>query len=1141
MERTLSHAISVPENWEGKHVYIRFEGVAFGYQLWVNGDSAGYWQSAFNPCQFDITHLIKHNENNTLAVRVLTRCFGYKFDTNDDWGLSGIFRDVKIFAVPEVHFNDLTFITDSADNNSASLKINYSVGTFSDQLPEGLSLKVNLRNSHGSAIGSSELLLEKNNSKVTDTFSIVPISNPMLWTAETPNLYSAELMLCNGNDTLQTVSKKIGIRKITIDGYKFLINGTPVKFRGVNMHEIHPLTGRVITKENRFLADLSLMKKANINMIRTSHYPPNELLLEFCDSMGFYVMDEVPFGFGDEWLNNVAYQDNLLTRADATVKRDKNHASVVIWSIGNENDLTTICGETGKYVKAIDPTRPICYPQMGWYFNNLNYNLPAYVDVFSPHYPDVATLKGYAKNSKRPLITTEYAHSLGLSFEGQKELWDVIENSPNLAGGCVWLWADQAVKRKGTSPGPDGKTNEIWISNTEYYDMSGDAGADGVVYPDRHLQTDYWELRKNYSQVKINENSLNVVKGSQTVNLTLQNKYDFVNLNYHLNASWYLTENDDTVQSGSFQPDCEPHHSVNQQLEIELPSEPSENLYLLHFDFIDTTGQNLYHHVIKLDGDPEKMVVKDLLTDIALGSEPVFEKQGEVSVTHLGSYTFSVNDTSGMINLADNSNEKLIVDGPYFRAGRKMTMAETRMITGRTIPRYLLANPLVSKVNAESSESMVQKSYEYLSDDMSMMGKISYIASEKGWVDITFGLVPGQKSSKWLLDAGISFLLNPKYTEFRWVGYGPFPSYPGKYSLNDYGLYHLTSSDMYFPGNHAGTDIALITDSLGNGIAILCDSANIDLDLTTSGILLSYNAKTMGKGTKFTTTSYLVTCKKDLLVEGEISVIPLQASQWPEFFNNLFNNKGTKAKAYRPYLARYDYYNAKISDITNKLTKCQNRITAGGYDSLFVPGNAMDKDIITKWQSDTADGWLMLEFCQSVTTNALKIAFSDGKARKVNFILESSIDGQNWIPLLNEATSNGETDSYETFTYNVVTANYFRIKTSPGSENKLSISELLFISSLAIGKIPDDSQDFLKVFPNPFKDMAVVELFIPSIEITSLSVLDMNGKTIKTLIDGMLISGNYSLEFIQNELTAGVYYLKLTYGETNVIKKIVKS
>ena len=247
---------------------------------------------------------------------------------------------------------------------------------------------------------------------------------------------------------MQTFEHRFGFREVTVEGNILKLNGSPIKLRGVTCHATDPKTVKVIS-EDLTKRDMQLMKEASVNYIRTSHYPREPRFYELADSLGFYVIDEVPFGFGDKNLSDNSFYPVLQQRAQATIRRDKNHAAVIIWSIGNENPLTDICIRLGDYVKAqLDASRPVCYPQVGSYFRKFNYDFPKVADVYAPHYPTTSQIADFYQRADRPVIFTEYCHTLGISFEDHDRQWEIIERTPCIAGGSVWEWVDQGMPFK---------------------------------------------------------------------------------------------------------------------------------------------------------------------------------------------------------------------------------------------------------------------------------------------------------------------------------------------------------------------------------------------------------------------------------------------------------------------------------------------------------------------------------------------------------------------------------------------------------------------------------------------------------------------------------------------------------------------
>lgn len=561
---------SIPEAWKGQHIVIRFDGVLYGYDLWINDKAVGSWRSGYNTAMFDITpYLNRKNQQQDIALRVVSQFPGSDFDYNDDWAPNGIFRDVTLMAVPKTHLKDLTIRT----KNTGEVYVSADIANGG----KGTQVKHEILDKQGRLVGTTK------------------VEHPLLWTAETPNLYTLRTTLLRNGKALQTFEHKFGFRELTIDGNVLKLNGQPIKLRGVTSHSTDPVTVKVID-EASILRDMRLMKEASINYIRTSHYPREPRFYELADSLGFYIIDEVPFGYGDKNLSDSTFYPVLQQRAQATIRRDKNHPSVLIWSLGNENPLTDICVKLGDYVKRqLDPSRPICYPQVGSYFRRFNYNFPKVADIYTPHYPSTAQIADFYQRADRPVIFTEYCHTLGISFEDHDRQWEIIERTPGIAGGSVWEWVDQGMPfknekiRKSNHEKKYGYEERVFTSDNEGFEMYGNKGTDGLLYADRTPLPNYYELQHNYARAFVS-----AINGDV---LQIVNRYDFLNLKDYVTFHWALTNNRDTVMRGAFSPECKPHSTVPYTLNL-----PKQNgLSILHFDVEDAQGHVFLHQSFVLN------------------------------------------------------------------------------------------------------------------------------------------------------------------------------------------------------------------------------------------------------------------------------------------------------------------------------------------------------------------------------------------------------------------------------------------------------------------------------------------------------------------------------------------------------------
>ena len=662
-------SFTVPAEWKGQRIILRLDGVLRGYELWINGRKAGQWEQAFNSCLFDITPFLDRKAfqdgAQEIAMRVYSRHKGYEFDCNDDWAPMGIYRDVSLFPVPKIHLADLT-VTAGADGRV-------------DVVPEIVgadrytAVEAELLDAAGQSVCAGLRM---------------QVENPKLWTAETPYLYTLRVRLTHKGKTLQQFDQKIGLRTLTIDGKVLKLNGSPIKLRGVTSHATDPETGKVIS-EARTLQDLQLMKAASINYIRTSHYPREPRFYDLCDSLGFYVIDEVPFGSrGKGHLEDESYLPLLLSRAEATIRRDKNHPSVLIWSLGNENPLTDMCVRVGEYARSLDPSRLVVYPEVGSYFMNYDFqNFPEIARIYAPHYPTTGNLQSFYSRTDRPVIFTEYCHSLGISFEDHDRQWEIIEANPDIAGGSVWEWVDQGMPFREKLQDRYGFEERVFTSPEGGFEMNGNQGTDGMLYANRVPLPNYYEIQHNYAQACVLDSVFTGV-------LHVRNRYDFVNLKDQVTFHWALTSDRKVVASGAFSPDCPPRSSVPYAL--ELPATAPGSLALLEIEIRDRSGLTLLRENLRI-----------------------------------GDF-----DATKHFDMPDNSVElmDLICDGPLVRVGRKSTMAEQMRVKDTRIEHYLqpLDNPYVS-ASIQQEGSLFRYSLQSVSSERKFLSEtgIAFLLPER--------------------------------------------------------------------------------------------------------------------------------------------------------------------------------------------------------------------------------------------------------------------------------------------------------------------------------------------------------------------------------------------------------------------------
>ena len=580
---------TIPAEWQDKEVYIHFGSVSSAFYVWVNGQRVGYSQGAMEPAEFRITPYINPSPNpsrgrgvqkasprgglegvNHITLEVLKYSDGSYLEDQDQWRLAGIHRGIYLYATEKIRIRDFGVRTIlDKDYRDAQLIIHPELAVSEGQRGEGYYVTAALYAPDGQEViapsligraeGGSILNLDAKGSILNDRtpqrgypkwgWLTATVKNPKKWTAETPHLYTLELLLKDSLDqTVQRITTKVGFRQVEIKDGQLLVNGIPTRLRGVNRHEMDPRTGKVMTEE-LMLRDIRLMKQANVNAVRTCHYPNCERWYELCDSLGLYVMDEADIeehGLRGRLASDPSWAAAWIDRMQRLVIRDRNHPSVIFWSLGNEAGWGTNFALTAAWTHEYDPTRPVHYegaqgsnnPSLregkGWVSDPLS------VDVISRFYPrtqDEYLNPGVADNNmerpenarwerllsiardtmdNRPVLTSEYAHAMGNALGNFQEYWDEIYSHPRMLGGFIWEWADEGIEARQPLPHPlprEGSTESLPSGRLEgvpYIAYGGDFGdypnlkafcIKGIVDSYRNTTPKYEEVKQVYAPI----------------------------------------------------------------------------------------------------------------------------------------------------------------------------------------------------------------------------------------------------------------------------------------------------------------------------------------------------------------------------------------------------------------------------------------------------------------------------------------------------------------------------------------------------------------------------------------------------------------------------------------------------------------
>lgn len=794
---------TIPANWKGKQVYINFGGVQSAFYIWINGQKVGYSENSMSPAEFDITQYLHHGKNK-LAVEVYKWCDGSYIEDQDMWRLGGIFRDVDLIARPKTYISD--FFVKAEPNkafDSANVAVNLTINNRTEKNISNLHVDAALSGLSANGKNINLIFSEKissiqNSNQVSLQLKSL-INHPQLWSAETPNLYHLIFKLKNNKDEMIDEAEcYFGVRKIEIRGDIFFINGKPVKLKGVNRHEMHPRTGKHVSTET-MMADLKLMKQANINMIRTCHYPDDPLFYELCDKFGFYVMDEANqeshgFGIGNTILgDNPVWIKPHVERAVSLVERDKNHACVIFWSLGNEGGRGQCLKAMADTIKKIDNTRLI--------FSDTYRELSALYDDSYIHPADLKILGEKIKD--KPVFMREYLHVMGNSGGNLQEYWDVIYADSSITGAAIWEWVDQAIaKKKDGSPLKlTNYQNDYHLKSDEYWAYGGDFGdkpndgnfcIKGLVSAERQPYPHYYEVQKVYQPVvfKMVDDDKKIIQ--------VTNHFDFLSLN-NFDFEYEYLSNGKLLQQGKFI--CNnilPGTSSN----IIIPSLQNAN---------ENATEICLNVYAKLKG-------ATLWADknFCIAREQFVMKNYEFKKINANGETVKVVDEASQIELKAKNiscvfdkkngsliswkiNEQEMLKGklePYFwkppNDNQKHSGYENELGKWKHANETMTAK----KVEVIKNEKIISVKFEMNLPNIGADYILTYQLNGEGKLQVEASYNPLSDSISLIPKFGMRFCIAKNFTDINWYGRGPFENYPDRKTAALIGLYHSSLNNF---------------------------------------------------------------------------------------------------------------------------------------------------------------------------------------------------------------------------------------------------------------------------------------------------------------------------------------------------------
>ncbi len=522
-------AFTVPEEWTGRQIFLHFEGVDSACYLWVNGQMVGYSEESRVPAEFNITHYVQAGEN-VLAVQVLRWSDGSYLEDQDFWRLSGIYRSVWLWSAPAIHLRDFWVRPNrDADYVGATLHVQGHVRAYTAAARD-YRLRVQLYDADGQPVFdepvSQDVDLAQGRETIVELSHWIP--NPQQWSDETPYLYTAILTLADAVGTpVEVTGCRVGFRRVELKEGQIHLNGKRILLKGVNRHEHDPVNGHVVTTES-MIRDIELMKQVNINAVRTSHYPNDRRWYELCDRYGLLLYDEANLethGVWDRLTKDPLWESAFMDRVVRMVERDKNHPSIIVWSLGNESGYGRNHDAMANWIRRHDPTRLIHYHPAE--------DAPI-VDILGPMYPSVARIIELAEDptETRPIVMCEYAHSMGNSTGNLQEYWEAIATYPRLQGGFLWDWMDQGIRQET----PDGEL--FYAYGGDFGDSPNDGNfcGNGLLGADRTPHPALWEYKKVLEPIRFRQ----AEPGTPGL-LTIENGYHTLDLS-GIEISWEVLE-----------------------------------------------------------------------------------------------------------------------------------------------------------------------------------------------------------------------------------------------------------------------------------------------------------------------------------------------------------------------------------------------------------------------------------------------------------------------------------------------------------------------------------------------------------------------------------------------------------------------
>lgn len=771
--------IMIPASWKGKDIIAHFGSVTSNMYLWVNGKYVGYSEDSKLEAEFNLTPYLKAGQKNLIAFQVFRWCDGTYLEDQDFFRYSGVGRDCYLYARDKKRIEDIR-VTPDLDSEYKNGSLNIAL-----QMKGNGKVNLTLKDANDKEIFTTQ---------ATKGNATMSIDNPHKWTAETPYLYTLYASLEGSNEVIPV---KVGFRKVELKNAQLLVNGQPILIKGANRHELDPDGGYVISRE-RMIQDIQIMKKFNLNAVRTSHYPNNNLWYELCDQYGLYVVAEANIeshgmGYGEETLaKREDYALAHMERNQRNVQRGFNHPSIIIWSLGNEAGYGPNFEAAYDWIKAEDSSRLVQYEQAG---------KTGKTDIYCPMYLGYNRSEEYSKDEQyqKPLIQCEYAHAMGNSEGGFKEYWDIIRQYPKYQGGFIWDFVDQSIRWTGKN----GKMIYAYGGDFNRFDASDLNFCDnGLISPDRVPNPHMYEV--GYFYQNIWTNPVDIKKGE----ISIFNEYFFRDLSaYYL--EWQLLKNGKVMRSGRVEDlNAGPQQITRIKLPIGNICSCSEWLLNVAYKLKNTEGLLTAGHTVakqQLVLNPYKTPSMELKNQVKSNQyivEPTLkENDKRYLIVHGENFRIEFDKMNGYLSKYQINGLDMIKEGSYLQPNFWRAPTDNDFGAYLQVKYAVWKNPKIKLVSMQqhmsNQQAIIEASYEL--PEASAKLNLTYVINNEGAIKVTQKMI-ADKNAKVanLFRFGMQMQMPRSFDKIEYYGRGPVENYIDRKANAQLGIYNQSVSEQFY-------------------------------------------------------------------------------------------------------------------------------------------------------------------------------------------------------------------------------------------------------------------------------------------------------------------------------------------------------